>query len=145
MTAATPDLRARQIAENMLSKDAYSQWLGIRIAAVGRGHATLHMAVREEMCNGFGICHGGIAYSLADSAAAFASNGYGPITVLLNGGMSYPQAIHAGENLTAEAVQESLSGKMGIYKVLLKRQDGEVVAVFQGTVYQTRQFHPEGE
>jgi acyl-CoA thioesterase len=94
------------------------------------------------MVNGFGVAHGGIAFSLADSAMAFACNDSANVTVAVDNSISYPAAIRVDDELVATAERESSSRKLGYYRVTVRRQDGETVALFRGTVYRTGQLHP---
>lgn len=125
----------------MLARDAFSRWLGVEVIDVRAGHCALRMTVRDEMINGFGVAHGGIAYSLADSAMAFACNSGERVTVALDTSMSYPAAIRAGDVLIATADEEAASRKLGYYRVPVVNQDDTVVALFRGTVYRTNQLH----
>ncbi len=95
------------------------------------------MTIRTEMCNGFGITHGGITFSFADSALAFASNGYGRQSVALDCSISFPNAVKVGDVLTASANEISLSYKIGVYNIEVHNQRNELVGSFKGTVYRT--------
>ena len=130
---------ARQVVDAMMARDPFSQWLGISVLEVAPHAVTVRMTVREEMLNGFRVCHGGVTFSLADSALAFASNTHGRITMSIENSISYPIAISAGEVLTARAEEESASNRLAFYRVAVRRQDGVVVALFRGTVYRTNQ------
>src|SRR5438105_4907306 len=88
---------ATAVVSAMMARDAFSQWLGIRVQAVRPREATVSMTVREEMVNGFGLAHGGIVYSLADSALAFASNTHGRVTVSIENSITYPLPVRAGD------------------------------------------------
>ena len=125
------------IVNKMMKTDAFSQWLGIKILTSQKGSCKLQMKVRPEMCNGFGIIHGGITFSLADSALAFASNAHGRLSVALECSISYPNAVIVGDVLTAEATEVSLTNKIGIYNISVTNQKGEIVGVFKGSVYRT--------
>jgi acyl-CoA thioesterase len=135
MTVAPPSVAG------MLARDAFSRWLGVELLDVGEGRCTLRMVVREDMVNGFGVAHGGIAFSLADSAMAFAANGGESITVAVDNSVSYPAAIRAGDELTADARQESSSRRLAYYAVTVRKQDDSLVALFRGTVYRTTRPH----
>lgn len=121
----------------MFDKDAFSQWLGIEILDLDAGSALLQMTVRPEMTQGFGIAHGGITYSLADSALAFASNAHGIKALSVETSISHLLAVQSGDILTAKATEESLSNKFGIYHVKITNQQDKTVALFKGTVYRT--------
>lgn len=134
----TPKEKAYKIAkEQMYDNDPYSQWLGIEILDLNAGVAKLQMTVRKEMTNGFGIAHGGITYSLADSALAFASNGHGRQSVSVETSISHTQAVKVGDVLTATASEESLSNKIGVYRIIVTNQNEVTVAIFKGVVYRT--------
>ena len=142
----TEKILAERVVAEMMVKDAFSQWLGIVIVDVRPRRATVRMTVREEMVNGFGVCHGGIAFSLADSALAFASNTHGRITVSIENTITYPKIIAIGDTLTATAKEESSTSRLGFYKVTVRRSDDTIVALFKGTVYKTQKPHfPELE
>jgi acyl-CoA thioesterase len=95
------------------------------------------MKVKKEMLNGFAILHGGITFSLADSALAFASNSHGRMSVSIEASMSYVESGKEGDVLTATANEISLSNKIGIYDIEVKNQNNKLIAHFKGTVYRT--------
>jgi len=121
----------------MYEQDAFSKWLGIVCIEAKPGVCVLQLTVRPDMLNGFGIAHGGITYSLADSALAFASNSHGRKAVSVETSISHTESLKAGDVITAKAEELSLSNKIGVYQITVKRQDGKVVALFKGTVYRT--------
>ena len=135
------DERDRRLAERcvstMLDGDAFSRWLGLRVVSIAPRAVTVQMTVRDEMLNGFGVCHGGVTFALADSALAFASNTHGRVSLSVENGISYPTSVRAGDLLTAVATPESVGGRLGFYRVVVTRQDGDTVAIFRGTVYST--------
>lgn len=128
---------ATNIVDQMMENDFYSQWLGIERIEENAGKSVLQMKVRREMLNGFGMAHGAITFALADSALAFACNSHGRQAVSIETSISHTKAVKEGEILRAYAEEESLSHKIGFYKVIIKREDGEIVALFKGTVYRT--------
>ncbi len=128
---------AKQVAQYMLEHDRASRHLGIRIDSVDEGVAVLSMTVRDDMLNGLDICHGGVTFSLADSAFAFACNSRNRKTVALNCTVNFVAAAKTGDVLTATAREISLSGRTGIYDVSVNNQEGELVAEFRGTSYGT--------
>ena len=137
---------ANKIVDKMLDEDRFSRWLGIEKILVEQGHCILRMKVREEMVNGFGIAHGGIAFSFADSALAFASNAYGRLSVALECNISYPKAVNVGDELTCEAKEFSLTKSTGTYLIEIKNQKNQKVAFFKGTVYRThKEWFPENK
>lgn len=125
-----------QIVNTMMAKDYFSQWLGIDVLEVKEGYSKLQMTVREDMLNGFGIAHGGITYSIADSALAFASNSHGQKAVSVETSISHTISLKAGDVIIAEAIEEHCSNKIGIYTVKIYTIS-ETVALFKGTVYRT--------
>lgn len=128
---------AEKVVTSMLAKDWFSQWLGVEVKHLGPGQTTLAMKVRKEMLNGFGRCHGGIAFSLADSALAFASNSHGRVAYSIENSMSYPAAIHEGDSLEATAEEVAVSNRVGTYHVIVKRNGSDIVGVFRGVVYRS--------
>jgi acyl-CoA thioesterase len=124
MTAQPPDAVAQALAERvvarMLEHDEFSRWLGLEVTQLAPNAATVRMTVRPEMVNGFGVCHGGIAFSLADSALAFASNTHGRLTVSIENSIRYPAAIMPGDVLTASAVELSASRRLAYFDVTVR-------------------------
>ena len=141
---ADPELRAAAIVRHMLAQDVFSRWLGVEILHVEPARVTLRMAVRQDMTNGFGVCHGGVTFAFADSALAFASNTGGKVTVSIENSMTYPAAVRVGDLLLAEAEREASSQRLAYYRVRVTREDGAVVALFRGTVFQTDRDHDVG-
>ena len=133
------DQLAGAIVDRMMDKDYFSQWLGIERLEDAPGRSVLRMTVRREMLNGFAIAHGGITYSLADSALAFASNSHGRKAVSVETTISHTVQVREGDVLTAEAQEDHCTNRIGIYHVMVTNQKGEVVALFKGTVYRTSQ------
>ncbi len=129
--------RATSIVDKMYDDDQFSRWLGIERVLIEEGHCILKMKVRPEMVNGFGIAHGGIAFSFADSALAFASNAYGRLSVALECSISFPIAVKVGDELTCEAKELSITVKTATYLITVSNQKKENVAFFKGTVYRT--------
>jgi acyl-CoA thioesterase len=143
MTAAAPDspIAAMETVSRMLATDAFSRWLGITLVSVRPGHCVLTMQVREDMVNGFGVSHGGVVFSFADSAMAFACNSGEFVTVAIDNQIAYPAAIHVHDTLTATASEDAASGRLGFYRVTVRNQHDVVVALFRGSVYRTRRPH----
>jgi acyl-CoA thioesterase len=123
---------ARRCAEAMYADDVASRNLGIEISGVEPGRAAATMTVRGDMVNGHDICHGGIVFTLADTAFAFACNTYDDRTVAAGADVSFLEPVVAGERLTATAVERSRRGRSGLYDVTVTRADGTVVAEFRG-------------
>ena len=127
-----------EIVNKMLAKDYFSQWLGIEVLEVKEGFCKLQMIVRNDMLNGFGIAHGGITYSVADSALAFASNSHGQMAVSVETSISHTVSLKENDTIIAECFEEHSSNKIGVYTVkIYKSLDLSVVALFKGTVYRT--------
>ena len=141
MSAADPQLIADRVVAHMLKADAFSRWLGITVSGVAPGRVTCRMTVRDEMVNGFGTSHGGIVYSLADSAFAFATNNCGRLSVAVDTVMSYPAVVRPGDVLTAFAEQESASRALAFCSVTVRNQRDIVVGHFRGTVYRLKSDH----
>lgn len=127
--------RATKVVDQMMEKDLFSRWLGIERLEEREGFCKLKMTVRPEMCNGFEIAHGGITYSLADSALAFASNSHGRQAVSIETSISHLKPLKAGDVIIATAIEKSCSNRIGIYEVSVEKADGELVALFKGTVF----------
>jgi acyl-CoA thioesterase len=132
---------AERVVRGMMARDAFSEWLGLEVLEIAPRRSTVRMRVRPEMVNGFGVTHGGIAYSLADSALAFAANTNGNVTVAIENSISYPQPVAVGDVLTAVAEEETATGSLGFYRVLVRNQEDVVVSTFRGTVYKTKREH----
>ncbi len=125
------------VQSGMYDKDAFSQWLGINLVEIEQGYAKVSMTVRPEMTNGFGIAHGGITYSLADSAFAFASNSWGEQAVSIETSISHTRPVQVADILTAETSMHNKSKRLAIYNVKITNQENKVVALFKGTVFHT--------
>jgi acyl-CoA thioesterase len=123
---------ARRVAESMYARDRASQALGMRIVAVAPGSARLAMTVRADMVNGHAICHGGLIFTLADSAFAFACNSYNLTTVASGCTIEFLAPAHEGDELTASAIERSVAGRTGVYDIEVTNQRGEVIALFRG-------------
>lgn len=135
---------AKKVVDRMYENDWFSQWLGIERVIVEPGKCILRMRIRKEMLNGFAIAHGGITYSLADSALAFASNGHGIRSVSVETSISHTEPLMEGDEITAVANELNRSNKIGIYQVNVSNQHGRTVALFKGTVYRTsKEWFPE--
>jgi len=129
--------KAQQIVNHMMKNDAFSQWLGIQVVSNKAGSAVLEMTVRNEMTNGFNIAHGGITYSLADSALAFASNGGGKQSLSIETSIHHIEKVLAGDVIRASTSLISETHKTAIYQIDIIKTSGERVAWFKGTVYRT--------
>jgi len=132
---------ARDVVAHMLAGDAFTRSLGMELLDVAPRRATVRLSVRDDMVNGFGICHGGVTFALADSALAFASNTHGTVTVSIENAIGYASAARVGDVLTATAEPESTGRRVSFYRVSVTNQRGEPVAHFRGTVYDTGRPH----
>lgn len=138
-----PDEVARRSAEEMWSGDAASRALGMEIVAVGPGTATVSMRVREDMVNGWGLCHGGLVASLADSAFAVACNSRGQVTVAAGFEVTFLEGARLGDDLVAVAVERAVRGRSGVYDVTVRRAaDETVIAEFRGRSRSTGRANP---
>lgn len=130
-------LSPAQIVHKMMAGDTFSQWLGVEIVETGLGYCKLRSVVNAHMLNGFKIAHGGISYSLSDSALAFSSNSYGKKAVSIETSISHIKQIKEGDALLVEAKEMSRTNRIGIYEVTIHNQEGVLVSLFKGTVYVT--------
>jgi acyl-CoA thioesterase len=131
--AVDPDDLARRCAEVMLAGDAASRMLGMSLVSVVAGSAALSMTVREDMINGWGLCHGGLVAALADSAFAVACNSHGMVTVASGFEVTLLEAAHLGDRLVARAREKAVRGRSGLYDVTVTRSsDRAVIAEFRG-------------
>ncbi len=130
-------MEGTKIPYKMLSHDAYSQWLGIEILECEIGRCKVAMTVRKEMLNSMQKAHGGITYSLADTAFGFAANTHGKFAVSIETSINHIEAVNEGDYLTAESVIEKVNNKVGFNIIEVKRGD-ELVALFKGVVYRTQ-------
>ena len=129
--------KIEKIINKMYENDSFSQWLGIEIIDVQDGYCKLKMAISKEMLNGFNILHGGITYSLADSALAFASNTYGKKCISIETSISHVETCKVGDVLMAVTRELSKTDKTALYLVTIYNQDDKKVAFFKGTVFRT--------
>jgi acyl-CoA thioesterase len=130
---------AHKVADEMLKLDKHAQYLGMQVNQISPGYAELSLVVREDMVNGLGICHGGVTFSLADTAFAFACNSRNNRTLALNCSITYSAPARSGDVLTAVAQETVLNGKTGVYDVIISNQHMEKIALFRGVSYRTRQ------
>ena len=130
--ALSPDELAHATAEAMYAADACSRALGLELLEVRPGYARLRMVVRPDFLNGHQICHGGLIFTLADSTFAFACNSYNINSVAAGCSIEFLRAVKGGERLSAEAVEQSLTGRTGIYDIRVINGEGETVAMFRG-------------
>ncbi len=134
----TPQQLAEATAKAMYEADACTRSLGIDLVEIRPGYARLQMNVRPDFLNGHAICHGGLMFTLADSAFAFACNSYNLSTVAAGCTIEFLRPVQGGDRLTAEAIEQTLSGRAGIYDIRLTNREGETVAMFRGKSAQIR-------
>ena len=128
---------ATEVVAHMMKNDLFSQWLGIEVLEVKEGYSKIKMTVRNEMINGFGIVHGGIAFALSDSAFAFACNNRNNLSVALDTAINFTKPVHVGDLLTAEAKELHNGKSTGLYHITITNQRDHVVALFKGTCFRT--------
>ena len=126
---------AEQVRDAMVAKDAVARLLGMQVDAVGPGTASVSMPVRADMLNGFGICHGGLIATLADTAFAYACNSANQLTVASGFDIDLLAAVHGSDRLAAHCAAVSQGARMGLYDVVVRNQRDEPVAMFRGRSY----------
>ncbi len=131
------DILANQVVNKMVENDLFSQWLGIEVLEIREGFSKIKMTLRNEMINGFGVIHGGIAFSLADSAFAFACNSRNNLSMALDTSITFTKATKPNDVLTAEANEIHNGKSTGLYLITITNQNGEQVALFKGTCFRT--------
>jgi len=125
------------VVTHMMENDFFSQWMGVEVLEVKEGYSRIRMAIRKEMVNGFGIVHGGLPFSLADSAFAFACNNRNNLSVALDVTITFMKAVNVGDVLTAEAKEIHNGRSTGVYLIHVTNQKDEQVALFKGTCFRT--------
>jgi len=138
MPTAQPSIPELVLAK-MLSKDAFSQWMGLEVEGIGPGWCRLKFVVKPDMLNGFGIIHGGVVFAACDSAFAFACNSHGRIAVALDVSITFTKSAAAGETLYVAATELHLGHKTSVYDIRTTNESGALVAIFKGTAYRTSQ------
>lgn len=128
-------MEAKAIVQKMMEKDAFSQWMNIEIVEIKAGYCQLKTTVVPEMVNGFLIAHGGITYSLADSALAFAANAHGKQCVSIETSISHTRPASIDDILTATCTELNRGRTIGIYQVTVTNQNHKIIALFKGTVH----------
>lgn len=129
-----------EIVNLMLQNDAFSKWMHLEVIEINEGSCTLQMTVNDEMLNGFFITHGGISYSLSDSALAFASNSRGNKCVSIETSISHLRPTKTGDILKAVAVEKHRGKTIGVYEVTVYNQDEKVISLFKGTVHVSQEI-----
>jgi acyl-CoA thioesterase len=139
------DILAKDVVNHMMQNDFFSQWMGVEVQEIKEGYSRITMKVRNEMVNGFGIVHGGIPFSLADSAFAFACNNRNNLSVALDCAITFTKAINPGDTLTAEATEIHNGRSTGVYSIAITNQLQQQVALFKGTCFRTaKKLIPSG-
>jgi len=131
------DQLAVAVVNHMMAHDQFSQWLGIKLLEIREGFSKISMVIRPEMVNGFGIIHGGVTFSLADSAFAFACNNRIGLPVSLDTSINFIKPVHVGDELTASAKEIHNGQSTGLYHITILNQHQHVVAEFKGLCYRT--------
>lgn len=139
------DVLAKDVVKHMMENDFFSQWMGVEVEEIKEGYSRISMKVRDEMVNGFGIVHGGIPFSLADSAFAFACNNRNNLSVALDCAITFSKAINPGDKLVAEAKEIHNGRSTGVYLITISNQLDQQVALFKGTCFRTaKKLIPSG-
>ena len=125
------------VVNHMMQHDQFSNWLGIEVLEISEGYCKIKMKVRQEMVNGFGIAHGGITFSLADSAFAFACNNRNNLSVALDTAINFTKAVNINDELTAQANEVHNGRSTGVYLITITNQLNETIAHFKGTCFRT--------
>lgn len=128
---------ANEVVDHMMDHDLFSQWLGINVLEIREGYSKIRMTIRREMINGFGIVHGGIAFSLADSAFAFACNNRNNLSVALDTSINFLKPVNVDDELIAEAKEIHNGRSTGLYQITIINQHNHTVALFKGTCFRT--------
>jgi acyl-CoA thioesterase len=131
------DQLASKVVDKMMDHDAFSQWMDVKVLDIKEGYSKIQMTIRNEMVNGFGIVHGGLPFSLADSAFAFACNNRNNSSVALDVTITFTKAVNVGDTLTAEAKEVHNGRSTGVYLITVANQKNEQVALFKGTCFRT--------
>ncbi len=126
-----------EVVNKMFEQDRFSQWLGIQIVEIREGYSKIQMTIREEMENGFGIIHGGVTFSMADSAFAYACNNRNQKSVALDTSINFVKAVYVGDILTAEATELHNGRSTGLYQIAIINQKNELVAQFKGLCHRS--------
>ena len=130
-------ISAENVVDHIMQHDLFTQWLGIEVLEVKEGYSKIKMTVRNEMINGLGIVHGGIAFSLSDTCFALACNSRNILSVALDTAINFIKPVHVADVLTAEAKEVHNGKNTGLYQVTVTNQHQHVVALFKGTCFRT--------
>jgi len=133
-----PQLLAEAVGREMYARDQASRALGMQLLDIGPGRARISMTVREDMCNGHHVCHGGLIFTLADSAFAFACNSYNHSALALGCSIDFMASGRAGDVLTATAEVRQQGSRTGVYDIVVTKDDGTAIALFRGKSYRVK-------
>jgi acyl-CoA thioesterase len=133
-------ITANDVVDYMMANDLFSKWLGISVIEIKDGYSKIQMQVRPEMINGLGTVHGGIAFSFADSAFAFACNNRNILSVALDTSINFIKPIFVGDTLIGEAKEIHNGRSTGLYHITITNQHDSVVAIFKGTCFRTEKL-----
>ena len=131
------DQLANTIALKIIADDLFSQWLGIELVAIKEGYSKILLRIRPEMINAIGMAHGGIVFSLADTALALACNGRNKASVTLESAINFIKPVHENDIISAETTEIHNGQSTGLYQITITNQAGSKVAVFKGTCFRT--------
>ena len=137
MNQLQKDQLATNVVDHMMENDFFSQWMQVNVLEIKEGYSKIQMTIRKEMVNGFGILHGGLPFSLADSAFAFACNNRNNLSVALDVTITFTKAVKVGDVLTAEAKEFHNGRSTGVYLITVTNQKDEQIALFKGTCFRT--------
>lgn len=140
-----PSSSPQQIIETLLRQDPFSNWMKVKIIGAGEGHCKIQCRIRDNMTNGFGITHGGIIFSIADTALAFSASTYGKVALALDNSISFTNKSVAGDILTASSSAINITRKIGLFDVRIKNQNNITIAMMKGTVYRTGKSDGNGK
>jgi len=129
--------RAERIVAHMMEKDEFSRWMDFEVLKVDKGYCKVSCPIKKEMLNGFSVTHGGIIFSLADSALAFSAATYGRVSLAIENSISFIHKTVEGDVLTAESNCLNLTHKTGLFEVKIRNQNDRLVAMMKATVYRT--------
>ena len=132
------DELAKKVVAKMMRDDLFSQWMDVKIIEVNEGYSKIKMKVRNEMVNGFNVIHGGIIFSLADSAFAFACNNRNNLSMALDVSITFNKASKPGDTLIAEAKEIHNGRSTGLYLINVINHNNEQIALFKGTCFRTK-------
>jgi len=128
-----------QIVSELLLQDPFSRWMGIEILEADLGRCSVQCTVSKQMLNGFDVVHGGIIFSLADTALAFSAATTGRVALALDNSISYTKKARVGDTLTAQSEAINLTFRTGLFDVKVFNQSSEIIAVMKGTVYRMKE------